>query len=299
MQNYQSQIQNKLEELRKSDILNIAKEKISSLLESKFEEDEFLIDARMKTTESCLEKITRKGYHDISQITDLIGVKVTAKSVNDVAVMEGLIKDNCKWVSVNNYYTEKRIDGYKSIHIDIKINEIPAEIQIKDAIESMKQDICHSHIYKAPIPQEIKTISNQDVNIYLDKFLKDKNYTLGSLLGDNDFKAIQNEIRNILIKNLKHEYSKDFPEIKFISKESAEILLDLNLNRKNIYSFTDIKKNYMELGKKKEQGSNEADQLFKKHEKVVSELKNASLELKAEQAKENIPHINKVPDKTI
>lgn len=94
-------------------------------------------------------------------------------------------------------------------------------------------------------------------------------------------------------------YSKEFPAIKYISEQTAKDIKDLNSNREKPYSIKGIKGNYKVLGNKIEQGDTQIKELFDKHERIVSDLKNASLELKKVQAKENMKDLVKTQEMAI
>lgn len=91
-------------------------------------------------------------------------------------------------------------------------------------------------------------------------------------------------------------YSKEFPAIKYISDQTAKDIKELNDTRDKPYSIKGIKGNYKILGNKLDQGDASINELFNKHDRIVSDLKNASLELKNVKARENVAELSKAQE---
>ncbi len=94
-------------------------------------------------------------------------------------------------------------------------------------------------------------------------------------------------------------YSKEFPAIKYISDQTAKDIKELNDTRDKPYSIKGIKGNYKILGNKLDQGDASINELFNKHDRIVSDLKNASLELKNVKARENVAELSKAQELAI
>ena len=110
--------------------------------------------------------------------------------------------------------------------------------------------------------------------------------------------SIQNKenVKETLKDEIVKLYSKEFPAIKYISDQTAKDIKELNDTRDKPYSIKGIKGNYKILGNKLDQGDASINELFNKHDRIVSDLKNASLELKNVKARENVAELSKAQE---
>src|SRR4051794_39619938 len=101
--------------------------------------DEFLHDhaynpiehvkSRLKTPDSIVEKIARKGLEDPDfdrirdEITDIAGVRVTCSFVADVYQLFELLtqQDDITVRAVKDYIKDPKPNGYKSLHVIIEV----------------------------------------------------------------------------------------------------------------------------------------------------------------------------------
>lgn len=263
---------------------------IGRLIAESVPRSNFFINFRYKSNDSVIEKLNRKGYDDIKKVTDLLGIKVVSKTIDEAYLIKDIISNNYKCVNVEDYYSNLKADGYKSIHIDIKINNVPFEIQVKDNINNMKQDICHSLIYKGSVPNFIKVKSNYELNSYLDDFFRSRDFGFGNYIrqGHLDYDFLKSKATNILCKNLLEEYSKEVLSIKCISKETINDLFELNAGRNTIVSIKDINNEYLSLGKKLGHGDFSASKDFDRYSRIVSDLRCAKVDFKANDNKNSI-----------
>lgn len=155
------------------------------------------IKSRIKTKESALEKLKRKGYPSdieniILHIHDMVGVRLVCSFKSDVYYIVNIIK-NSKKLKVRkeqDFITNPKETGYSSYHINvdvpIKINNkkeyIEAEIQIRTVAMDFWATLEHKIRYKfdGEIPEEVsKELNNCSIEV---KNLDDKMYILNEIM---------------------------------------------------------------------------------------------------------------------
>jgi len=147
---------------------------ILNLLKSE-EIDYLAVSSRVKSLESIIEKIDRKGYQTTDEITDIAGVRVIAYIESDVDKICKLIE------SVFQIHHEKSINksvelqsneiGYRSVHYVCDLGEsrtalkeyarfkkVIFEIQIRTVLQHAWAEIEHDRSYKfsGQLPAAIK-----------------------------------------------------------------------------------------------------------------------------------------------
>jgi putative GTP pyrophosphokinase len=136
--------------------------------------DEFLHDhsynpiehvkSRLKTPDSIVEKIARKGIAepDFDQIreyiTDIAGVRVTCSFVADVYLLFDLLtqQDDISVRSVKDYIASPKPNGYKSLHVIIDVPVflstgpilVPVEVQFRTIAMDFWASLEHKIYYK-------------------------------------------------------------------------------------------------------------------------------------------------------
>lgn len=131
------------------------------------------IKSRMKSEKSAIEKLEKKGY-DVTlnnlklYVHDMIGVRIVCSFISDVYNMVDMIKNSkqFKIKDERDYIKNPKDTGYMSyhlivlvpIHLDRKIEYIPAEIQIRTIAMDFWASLDHKIQYKFPndIPDDIK-----------------------------------------------------------------------------------------------------------------------------------------------
>ncbi len=133
------------------------------------------ITSRCKSFESLREKIQRKDYSDIQQITDLVGLRIITFYSDDVDKLAEIIEKEFVIDKINS--VDKRLDldvdrfGYLSLHFVISLPEkrsslleysdflnLKAELQIRSILQHAWCEIEHDSGYKGgnEIPREVK-----------------------------------------------------------------------------------------------------------------------------------------------
>lgn len=170
---------------------------------------EFSIMSRVKSTESALEKLKRKGYTSVNDMSDLIGVKVVANAPSDLLKIKEILESNYKVLEVNDYILKPHDNGYVGLHMDLSIDGYSIECQIKTVAMNKAQDITHDHVYKSELEPELvvalnKTIfshyTNDDVSAYrtlVKSDLKKKYEEFGKRLEINEDGVLKKQFNEI------------------------------------------------------------------------------------------------------
>lgn len=117
------------------------------------------IEHRIKTEESLAGKLERKGekYHQLSDITDLIGLRIVTFYTDDVDKVAAIISQLFDIDWSNSVDKRKLHDlnsfGYNSLHYICKLHEgsFPFEIQIRTALQHTWSAIEHDIGYKGAV----------------------------------------------------------------------------------------------------------------------------------------------------
>jgi putative GTP pyrophosphokinase len=121
------------------------------------------VNSRLKTTESVLEKVARKGiapsYSAIrAAITDIAGIRVVCSFVSDVyRVFDALTaQSDVRVVAVKDYIANPKPNGYKSLHAIIEIPvflsdgpvAVTVEVQLRTVAMDFWASLEHKIYYK-------------------------------------------------------------------------------------------------------------------------------------------------------
>ncbi|MCC2831842.1 hypothetical protein [[Clostridium] innocuum] len=181
--------------LESQDYLKLLQFDLIQLLESSgfFYGFDYSLKGRYKTPQSIIEKIDRKGYKEMKQLTDLMGVSIVCRSQEDVPKIQHIINDHFKCVEISDYYKHTPKSGYTALHMDIKYKTMPVEIQIKDTLSKIKQKYVHDRIYKSDL--ENKEMVNAIFVKKIDEiFSKRKITSLDEYLTARDIKKLDKEL---------------------------------------------------------------------------------------------------------
>ena len=130
------------------------------------------VSSRLKTPESIIEKITRKGCDPSfdairTTITDIAGVRVTCSFVSDVYRVFDLItgQNDLKLIVAKDYIAEPKPNGYKSLHAIVEVPvflsdgpfPVPVEIQLRTIAMDFWASLEHKIYYKydRDVPQDL------------------------------------------------------------------------------------------------------------------------------------------------
>lgn len=121
------------------------------------------VSSRVKTPESLAQKLVRKGVKMSSEsvannIYDVAGVRITCSFIGDCyRVMSALTsQDDIEVVEVKDYIKHPKKNGYKSLHVIVRIpiflstgaKKIPVELQIRTIAMDFWAALEHKIFYK-------------------------------------------------------------------------------------------------------------------------------------------------------
>ncbi len=131
------------------------------------------IDSRLKSPESMIAKLRKKGY-DVSiesarkNVNDIAGVRVVCNYIDDVYSVAEMLKrqTDLEIVKIQDYIKTPNYNGYRSLHLDIKVpvylsdrtEYVVAEVQIRTIAMDFWASLEHDIRYKADkskLPQGI------------------------------------------------------------------------------------------------------------------------------------------------
>ena len=122
------------------------------------------MESRVKSPESILEKITRKGYdldlnHISKQLLDIGGIRVICHYVDDIYTVAQLLKkqDDITVIREIDYIKNPKPNGYRSLHLVVevpvffvnRVEKIPVEVQIRTMAMDFWASLEHQLRYKA------------------------------------------------------------------------------------------------------------------------------------------------------
>ncbi|MFB4349504.1 GTP pyrophosphokinase family protein [Microbacterium sp. CR_7] len=122
------------------------------------------VKSRLKTPDSIVEKIARKGIEEPdfdrirAEITDIAGVRVTCSFVADVYRLFDLLtaQDDVTVRTVKDYIAQPKDNGYKSLHAIIEVPvflstgalSVPVEVQFRTIAMDFWASLEHKIYYK-------------------------------------------------------------------------------------------------------------------------------------------------------
>lgn len=143
----EDELEKKINFLKNNDIgKKIEKEICNLVYDLKIYDAE--INSRIKEFNSAIDKYKRKGYSNVEEIKDLIGIMIICKDKKQIYNITEEIKNKMKVIRIKDYIKKSKM-GYKSIHILVETkNEEIYEIQIKTKEMQIAQIVVHKYIYK-------------------------------------------------------------------------------------------------------------------------------------------------------
>ncbi len=130
------------------------------------------VSSRLKSTESVLQKVARKGFEPSysvirANITDIAGIRVVCSFVSDVyRVFDALCNQaDVRVLQVKDYIAEPKPNGYKSLHAIVEIPvflsdgpvPVTVEIQLRTVAMDFWASLEHKIYYKydEAVPAEL------------------------------------------------------------------------------------------------------------------------------------------------
>ena len=121
------------------------------------------IESRLKTVESCYEKLKRRGFkqeaENLTQLTDIAGVRVVCGYVEDIYKIARVFlnQHDVHLLRQKDYIKNPKPNGYRSLHLIVKVpvslsfvaTAVPVEIQLRTISMNMWASLEHEVSYKA------------------------------------------------------------------------------------------------------------------------------------------------------
>ena len=121
------------------------------------------LECRLKSLESIIEKIKRKGYDvnpdNFHRIQDIAGIRVICNYVDDVYYLRKLLIGNTGFqlLRERDYIKDPKSNGYRSLHLIVNVSfmiaegrmELPVEIQLRTIAMDLWASLEHELRYKS------------------------------------------------------------------------------------------------------------------------------------------------------
>jgi putative GTP pyrophosphokinase len=131
------------------------------------------VKTRLKKPKSILAKLQKKGIdlnlEDVTnQINDIAGIRIICSFEDDIHEVAQVLmsQDDLKIISVKDYVTNKKENGYQSYHILVSVpvfmtqetTDMIVEIQIRTSAMDFWASLEHkiSYKYKGNVPEDIR-----------------------------------------------------------------------------------------------------------------------------------------------
>lgn len=198
---------------------NYVAQKIYEMLPTKIKEEnvsQFIkipVEPRVKHIDSAIGKAARKGYTDLNQFTDLVGVRFVVLLSDHIHTICEIIESEQSWVGVVSKDLRSEIDknpkifDYQSQHYEIRpknnfeLDGVPitldvcCEVQVRSLLQHAYAEIVHDNLYKpvglVPVKAERQVAKSMalmettdDLFCNMMKLLTDTNLSRNNLLVD-------------------------------------------------------------------------------------------------------------------
>jgi len=122
------------------------------------------MESRIKSTESILEKLERKGLEPsiqniVDHITDVVGLRIICPYVDDIYHLTDLLgkQESLTIIRKKDYINSPKVNGYRSMHLVVSVpvalsdhvEQIPVEIQLRTIAMDMWASLEHELHYKS------------------------------------------------------------------------------------------------------------------------------------------------------
>ncbi len=122
------------------------------------------IESRLKTTESIVEKLERKGLPITiaaakERLNDIGGIRIVCNYIDDVYAVEKMLlrQSDIELVKRQDYIAQPNYNGYRSLHLDMRVpvnlsartESVLVEIQIRSVAMDFWASLEHDLRYKA------------------------------------------------------------------------------------------------------------------------------------------------------
>lgn len=147
------------------------------------------IQRRVKSPQSILEKLNRKGYELSTQsarqnLNDIAGIRVICPYINDIYTMANLLKsqNDIEVIQERDYIKCPKPNGYRSLHLVLRVpvffsermEKVKVEVQIRTIAMDFWASLEHQLHYKVEgnIPEDIERELTECAEIISDTDLR-------------------------------------------------------------------------------------------------------------------------------
>ena len=128
------------------------------------------IKSRLKSPESILEKLNRRGYPKTlssveSNLTDIAGVRVICSFKDDIYMLADCLlkQDDVKLIAAKDYIKNPKPNGYRSLHLIVETpiylqdgkRQMKVEVQLRTIAMEFWANLEHKLRYKKNLPPEL------------------------------------------------------------------------------------------------------------------------------------------------
>ncbi len=171
------------------------------------------IKSRLKTPESILKKVRRKGYEfslpSIKEnIRDIAGIRITCSFITDIYKLSEMLQtqSDIKVIECKDYIKKPKPNGYKSLHLILqvpifmsdRVEEIYVEVQIRTIAMDFWASLEHKIYYKydKDIPGRLKSELKEaaDAIYQLDKKMENIHIQTNQIKEKIDYNDVTQEI---------------------------------------------------------------------------------------------------------
>lgn len=121
-----------------------------------------MIQSRIKSPESIIDKLERKGYpktnNGMKCLNDIAGIRVVCHYINDIQYISQLLllHEDIRLIKKSNYIDYPKESGYRSLHLVVKVPiytkdgiiSVPVEIQLRTIAMDCWASLEHELNYK-------------------------------------------------------------------------------------------------------------------------------------------------------
>ncbi|HEY3303612.1 MAG TPA: RelA/SpoT domain-containing protein [Candidatus Binatia bacterium] len=136
-----------------------ALEKVRAALKAPHPDPPFRVLARLKVVDSIQEKISRRKYNCLSEMTDIAGSRIVIPSYAALPLVTENIERALKTVEKEDMITDQRGTGYRAIHYLADVDGRIVEIQIHTHRGTIWAEASHRLVYKGPFSQDKAVIA--------------------------------------------------------------------------------------------------------------------------------------------
>lgn len=100
----------------------------------KTEQCEVEVSQRLKRVPTIVDKLAREPTMQLANMQDIGGCRAVLDSIDEVRRVQRRLSKNRPPLRVSDYIAEPRPSGYRGVHVVVKYDERPVEVQIRTQV---------------------------------------------------------------------------------------------------------------------------------------------------------------------